>query len=319
MSNLQPFIKDIPFASPLHGKIIKHFKSRLKIAQDEQAKKRLEKWKDSENTFTAYLPETEADNLRKDTRKRGGTAYTTIAIPYSYAMLLTAHTYYTSVFLARDPIFQVKGRHGEGQDAELAMECLLDYQLTGGNGTPALFIWLMDIAKYGHGVLGHYWDREVFTMQKQMEVPKSFMGLPIPGTATKKLIGMEVEGFCGNRLYNVRPADFFPDPRLPLHRFQEGEFCIEFDKIGWVKAAQMAADGLWYNIEELKKQGARESSGEGRSSVGHDTNLPGESLSYYEHEGESSNPLMLDKHTFHWNLIPSELGLGSSTRPEKWV
>lgn len=89
----------------------------------------------------------------------------------------------------------------------------------------------------------NYWDREVFTMQRQMEVPKSRVGLPIPGTATKKLISAEVEGFCGNRLYNVRywKADI---PASSLHRFQEGEFRVEFDKIGWVKAAQMAADGL---------------------------------------------------------------------------
>ena len=28
---------------------------------------------------------------------------------------------------------------------------------------------------------------------------------------------------------------------------------------------------------------------------------------------------MVDLHEFHWDLVPSELGLGSSVRPEKWV
>ena len=318
MSKLQSHIKEIPFKSPLHAKIIKHFAMRLKLAKDEQSKTRADKWKDCENTFTAYLPETDADRIRKGERKGGKTSYTTIAIPYSYAMLLTAHTYYTSVFLARDPIFQVKGRHGEGQDAETAMESLLDYQLTAGLGMPALFIWLMDIPKYGHGVLGHYWDREVFTMQKQMEVPKSFLGMPIPGTLEKKIISTEVEGYVGNRMYNVRPGDFYPDPRVPIFRFQEGEFCIEFDKIGWVVAAKMAANGLWFNVEELKK-GSNRDEGGSREGTGHDTNLPGESQAYYTQEESSNKPLMVNKHTFHWDLVPAEIGLGDSTRPEKWV
>lgn len=317
MSKLQSHIKEIPTGTPLHAKILRHFKSRLKLAADELDKTRLDKWKDCENTFTAYLPESEEDRLRKAKRKGGGTAYTTISIPYSYAMLLTAHTYYTSVFLARDPIFQVKGRHGESQDSEMAMESLLDYQLTGGGGLPALFIWLMDVGKYGHGVIGHYWDREVFTFQRQMEVPRTFLGMPIPGSLEKRIISEEVEGFVGNRLYNVRPADFYHDPRVPLTRFQEGEFCIEFDKIGWVVAARMAEDGLWFNVEKLKKERSGEGNDGSRGGTGHETNLPGENLPYYE-EG-SSRPLMLDKHTFHWNVVPAEVGLGASRRPEKWV
>lgn len=319
MSNLQAHIKEIPVGSKAHGLILKHFKARLKLAKDEQEKTRLQKWKECEDTFTAYMPEKDVDTVRKSQRKAGMPSYTTIAIPYSYAMLLTAHTYYTSVFLARDPIFQMKGRHGEGQDAETAMESLLDYQLTSGGGMPALFIWLMDIGKYGHGVIGHYWDKEVFTLQRYAEVPKTFLGMPLPGTSQKQLITEEQVGYEGNKLYNVRPADFFPDPRVPLHRFQEGEFCIEFDKIGWVTAARMGANGLWFNLDKVRKMKESGDVNNSRGDVGHDTNLPGESQEYYAMAEESNKPLMMDKYTFHWDLVPRELGLGESTRPEKWV
>ena len=317
MSKVQSHIKEIPFNSPLHQRVMKHFNSRLKLAKDELDKTRIERWKENENTFTAYLPESDEDRLRKAKRKGGGTAYTTIAIPYSYAMLLTSHTYYTSVFLARDPIFQMKGRHGESQTSEMAMESLLDYQLTAGGGMPALFVWLMDPGKYGHGVIGHYWDREVFNLQRQVEAPKTFLGMPLPGTLEKRMISEEIEGFVGNRLYNVRPANFYHDPRVPIQRFQEGEFCIEYDKIGWVVAARMGEDGLWFNLDQVKKNGQGESNSGESDGAGYHTNLPGDNLPYYE-EG-SSKPLMLDKHTFHWNVVPAEIGLGTSRRPEKWV
>lgn len=312
---LAPGIKHIPFDSPLHKTIISNFLSRKRLARDELRKKREEAWKNSEDTYTAYMPEADYDRVRKDGRKSGQVDYTTISIPYSYAMLLTAHTYYTSVFLARDPIFQLKGRHGESQDAETAMESLLDYQLNAGGGMPALFIWLMDVGKYSHGVLGHYWDREEFSLTRQVQRPKTFMGLALPGTMESVSETTTEVGFEGNRLYNIRPADFMSDPRVPLYRFQEGEFCIVYDKVGWVKIASRAAAGKYFNISRLKKGSGF--STEDRGSVGNDTNLPAEDLSFYAHE--SDTPSTVDLHEFHWDLIPSELKLGTSNRPEKWV
>lgn len=311
-------IKHVPFGSKLHQTIIKNFKSMHRLARDEHRKKREEQWRESEDTFTAYMPETDVETTRKANRKSSGAQeYTTISIPYSYAMLLTAHTYYTSVFLARDPIFQMKGRHGESQDAETAVESLLDYQLQAGGGMPALFIWLMDVGKYAHGVIGHYWDKEEFTMTKLVEEPKTFLGMPIPGTLEKKLVSEQVTGFEGNRLYNIRPADFLTDPRVPLFRFQEGEFCIVFDKVGWVKIADKAASGRYFNIKQIMEKGNQGDTDDRLSSTGHDTNLPGEDINIYS--AESDKPSSVDLYEFHWNVIPSELGLGSGSRPEKWV
>ena len=314
---LAPGIKHIPYGGKLHNLVIKNFKSRHTMARDEQRKKREEEWKNSEDTYTAYMPETDVDRVRKGKRSVGETEYTTINIPYSYAMLLTAHTYYTSVFLARDPIFQLKGRHGESQTSEMAMESLLDYQLQAGGGMPALFVWLMDIGKYSHGVLGHYWDKEEFTLTKMVDQPKSFLGMPIPGTNEKVQISETLTGFEGNRLYNVRPADFLSDPRVPLFRFQEGEFCIVFDKVGWVKIAAKAASGRYYNLKALKDFGNQGESDDRLSSTGYDSNLPGSDLSFYNFE--SDTPSTVDLYEFHWDVIPSELGIGNSNRPEKWV
>lgn len=312
---LAPGVMHIPFGGKLHEKVLKEFQSRKRMARDEQRKKRESAWESSENIFTAYMPETDYDRTRKAKRAGGETEYTTISIPYSYAMLLTAHTYYTSVFLARDPIFQLKGRHGEAQDAETAMESLLDYQLTAGDNLVPLFIWLMDVGKYSHGVLGHYWWKETFSLTKTVEQPKTFLGVPIPGTSEKKTIVEELTGYEGHKLYNIRPADFLTDPRVPLIRFQDGEFCIVFDKVGWGKIVSGASQGRYYNLKELQKGGR--GSGE-RSGTGHDSNLPGEDLEYYLQD-DSGKPTNVDLEEFHWTIVPSELGVGSNQNPEKWV
>lgn len=314
---LKPGIKHIPFGSKLHQTVMQNFHSRLRLARDEQRKKREEQWRDSEDTFTAYMPEKDVDTVRKGKRKEGEVDYTTISIPYSYAMLLTAHTYYTSVFLSRDPILQLQGRHGEAQDAETAMESLLGYQLNTGGGMPALFIWLMDVGKYSHGVLGHYWDREEFNMTRIVEQPKTFLGMPIPGTLEKKAITEPIVGYEGNRLYNIRPADFMPDPRVPLFRFQEGEFCLVYDKVGWIKIATRSASGQYYNLKYLQEGSTNGEWNDRNASTGHDSNLPGEDLSFYQ--VDDKNPSTVDLYEFHWTVIPSELGVGSGDRPEKWV
>jgi len=316
-ATLAPGIKHIPFNGKLHQLILSNFNSRLKLARDEQRKKREEQWRESEDTFTAFMPERDVDAVRKSERKQGNVDYTTISIPYSYAMLLTAHTYYTSVFLSRDPIFQMKGRHGESQDAETAIESLLDYQLNSGGGMPALFIWLMDVGKYSHGVLGHYWDKEEFPMTRLVDKPKTFLGMPIPGTSEQVQETTMQVGFEGNRLYNVRPADFLPDPRVPLFRFQDGEFCIVFDKVGWIKVATKAASGQYYNVKYLEEGGSFSEGDDRLAATGHDSNLPGEDLAFYK--TDDKHPNTVDLHEFHWTVIPSELGVGTGTRPEKWV
>src|SRR5512138_3478159 len=119
-TQLAPGVKHIPYGSELHKKIISNFDSRKRLAKGTARSKQQKQWEQNEDTYTAYMPETDVDDVQKAETKGAKLEYTTISIPYSYAMLLTAHTYYTSVFLARDPIFQLKGRHGEAQDAETA-------------------------------------------------------------------------------------------------------------------------------------------------------------------------------------------------------
>ncbi len=308
-------IKHIRYNTPLHQKIISNFKARLRASKDEKRKKRVEAWEAAENTFTAYMPETEVMAKRDQKRDGGIPQYTTISIPYSYAMLLTSHTYYTSVFLGRDPIFQMQGRHGESQTGEATIEALLAYQMQAGSNMAPLYIWLMDVGKYGQGIIGHYWESEYFELQQYEEVPRTYLGIPIPGSVEKKLTKQRLEGYQGNRLYNVRPQDFMHDPAVPLTRFQEGEYCIVYDRVTWVKIATKAADGLYYNIEVLK--GSRQETNRDTEGSGEDANLPGQDISLYE-QGKDT-PSNKDIHEFHWTLIPQEVGLGDSPRPEKWV
>lgn len=310
-------IVQIPFKSELHKRVMGAFKSRLKMARDAQGVSRLKKWREAEDTFMMYVKESDEDSQRNSNRKNGKPQYTTIAIPYSYAMLLTAHTYYTSVFLSRNPVFQVSGRHGEAENATMAVEALLDYQIQAGGATVPLYVWLLDPGKYGHGILGHYWDKEIIPITQYVEETPTFFGMPIPGAAPKRVQKtVEAPGYVGNKMYNVRPHDFFNDPRYPLYRFQEGEFVIVYDMVGWNQVMRQKANQRFYNIAELKA--AKMDNSSERDMGSPRTELPGANMN--DLLGDDGNtPTKTHLHYFHWEIVPSELGLGKSNRPEKWV
>lgn len=264
----------------------------------------------------AYMPASENDSLRNTSRKQGQPQYTTIQVPYSYAMMLTMHTYLSSIFLSRSPILQVTGRHGESQQAEQCIEALLDYQITTGGAIPILYVWLLDPLRYGHGVLGHYWEEETITSTAVIEEPVTFMGVPISGKTKKVLKTQQTKGYCGAKFYNVRPQDFLFDPRVPLMHFQDGEFVIRFVQMGWNKIIEREASGAYFNIKEAKDSA---SSSGNRDMGSSQTDLPDGSLDYPLRDGDTDNPSRLNLHEFYFNLIPADYDLGSGTLPERWV
>lgn len=170
------------------------------------------KWRDAERTFMLYTPQREIDRKREAERESGKPEYTTIILPYSYAMLMAAHTYLATVFLSRDPIFQFTSRHGEGQRQVIALEAVVDYQVRVGRMVPALYAWLLDVGKFGLGVLRVWWESRIRSVASVAPDQRSIFATTIPG-------------YVGTRIANVRPHDFLPDPRVPLMQFQEGEFC----------------------------------------------------------------------------------------------
>lgn len=188
---------------------------------------------------------------RKDADNRQ--QYETILIPYSYATTASAHMYASSVFLSRTPIFQFRGRNGETQDQELLMEAITNYQVVAGEMRKVLFHWLYDPFRYGAGIIGTHWDREVFPRSKVVEIPD-----PIdPTKSTRQLVTQPTVGYEGNRCYNVRLLDFIWDTKVGLANFQDGEFCGETLFFSWNKLVEMHAMGQISdkNMEVLRRKG----------------------------------------------------------------
>lgn len=280
---------------------------------------RYDTWAESEESFKAYIPTKDADAIRKQSRKEGTPEYTTIEIPYSYSIAMTAHTYFTSVFLSRSPVLQFAGRHGESEMSTQALEAIMDYQMNVGSNMIPQFMWLFDPIKYSVGWIGHYWDKKTVQVRRRVKQPRTFMGMAIPGTEETVDKVEEVVGYEGNRIYNIRPQDAFPDPRVSMWNFQKGEFFGRFFELSWSEIAAGARSGKYFNTQRLRQriQFGDKDRDMGSSSVTILPNTENEYLTVGESE-ESVRPVVKAYELFV-RVFPNEWKLAPSTKEEIWV
>lgn len=305
---------EIKYGTERHKAIFDAVMARKKLSERHYGN-RHQAWKKSEEQHIAYLPESETDRRKRARRESGEPEFTTVVVPYSYAILMSAHTYWTSVFLGRNPVHQLTGRHGETQQQVMAMEALLDYQVSVGRHLLPYYVWLLDAGKYGVGILGQYWDDEYITVSAIERRQKEYNGIVLEGEFEKKKITKRLKGYSGSKVYNVRPYEFFPDPRVPLHRLQDGEFCGRETECGWSEIAEGEQTGRYFNVEELRRyrrEAFRQKHGSNQIVLPGDTNS-GDTFADHLDTG------FVSLFEMHIKLVPKEWGLGSSPYPEKWV
>lgn len=300
--------------------LLARLSSRVKHSESKKAD-RMKQWQAAEDAALAFLHETDDDALRRSDREgRGNPRYTTIQIPYSYATMMTAHTYMTSVFFARSPVHQFLGRHGETEQQTQAIEALTSYQVEVGRHLVPYYIWLYDAGKYGLGILGDYWAAETkqYSSVTMMPIIDPNTGQPVQGSEKKIQQTFQNAGFTGTRAYNVSPFDFGHDVRFPIYRFQEGEYAWVKKTIPWAEVLTRQYAG-YYSKEAVSRLPNRSPQtamlNQGSSQlVRPDTFTQGDMG-----DEELGHPTSIDIFEVYVELLQKEWRLGNSEYPEKWV
>lgn len=308
---------------PLHEFLRRRLEARVKYSIQKKSDQ-IKKWEQAEDSALAYLPEQEEDAIRRSNREIGGQPrYTTIQIPYSYALLMAAHTYMTSVFFSRSPVHQFAGRHGESEQQTQAIEALVSYQVEVGEHLVPYYIWTYDMGKYGVGILGNYWCEEVtqYSSVDMVAVGPQILGpdgVPTQQKMEKLQQTFKSAGYNGTKVYNISPFDFGHDPHYPIARFQEGEFCYVRKTLGWneLKKRELAGYYIPENVKQIpSKNPATAAMQEGSSAL-----IRPDRVSQMDTgDDEMKHPTSVDIFEVYVDLIQSEWKLGNSTYPEKWV
>jgi len=300
----------IPKDSKLHAEIL----SKLAERKNRATKKnrgRIQAWEEQEKLAQGivHLSEIEKKKVREEK-----ISYVTVQVPYSYGMMMSAHTYYSSVFLSRSPVFQFEGMQAETEQSEQAVEALINYQLSTTNAQYEIFLWLYDACKYGLGILGTFWEEEWAYVSRIEEVPQTYLGIPIPGAKPKKQRTTErMPKYKGNKLYNVQPVKFFWDPSVTPAHLQQGEYCGRYYTMSWNKFSAGAQEGVFINAEDAAGY-FNLTDPDQITSTWLDTPDVNSSLDTSK-TGKGFGSFT----DIFVRLIPSEWKLGASTYPELWV
>lgn len=300
----------LPHTGELHGKILSKLTER-KNAAKRKSSERMLKWEQAEKDAQGVIHLSEIEKKRVKDQK---ISYVTVHVPYSYGMMMSAHTYYSSVFLSRDPVFQYQGRHAESEINEQAVEAMIQYQLTTGGMQYELFLWLYDACKYGLGVVGTFWEEEWAYVSEIQEVPQKYLGVPIPGSKKKERVTRKVNKFKGNKLYNVQPTKFIFDPAVTPAKLQEGEFCGRFYTMSWSKFWQGFKEGVFINGEAGEKYFGY-SDPDAVTSVWLDQPEPDALMGTSGRTAKGFGSFL----DIFVRLIPKDWNLGESEFPEIWV
>ena len=137
-------------------------------------------------------------------------------MPYSFSSIRTIVTYLATVFLGRKPIFTVGTYNADFVENARNMEKLLQYNAEHCRLVKEFTQWLYNGEIYGLGIL-----KTSFVTETQPRT--TIVQDPLTGNPFKTRTARTV--YQGNKVENIDPFMFFPDPRVPmLDVAQKGEF-----------------------------------------------------------------------------------------------
>lgn len=312
--------REIPNNSDQARRIRQEVQRRVKLWQKGVASK-LTKWEQAEEKVLAYIPERDVDAARRNSRENGLPQYTTIQIPYSYAVVMASHTYLTSVFMGRDPIFQYRGLHGEAEQQTQAVEALISYQVYKASMQKYLHTWLYDSLKYGVGITCCWWNEKIDTVTIIGEQPviDPATGQPdMTGAVEKVEMSQRFRTYAGNEISNTQPQDFVWDTRVTMREFQKGEFCGQRKPVAWNEVIRRSKQGYYCNVEYIRTGAGQEIIDQGGgSSMLERPDTWGQNPS--DGNMDDQHPMVVQVYELGIEIIPKEFGLSKSDYPEKWV
>ena len=295
-----------------HARLVKEVYSRALESSNEMSK-RYSSWRKVDQTLTAYIRLDESEEVvkSKDDRKP-----VSIVVPYSYATLETILTYFVSAFL-ENPIFRYEGSGPEDMIGAILLEKVIEQHTANFKAALNLHTMYRDSLSYGMGVVTPTWDKR--WGWKTVVQDSGFMSALFNRFMNTGKIRAREETilFEGNRLKNVDPYMFLPDPNVPIHDVQQGEFVGWIESTNYVKLLELEKNDpeAIFNVKYLKDigQGGRSQFNKSKSESGRGTKFGAGTTT----SGNTTTPI--DVIWMYWTMIPRDQKMGKSEYPEKWL
>ena len=301
-----PLDIDLRPGSKLHEKIRSEVLNRARESHHVM-QSRYEEWGAIDRTLESFVELTTEEEKVKDEDDRKPVS---VVVPISYAILDTMLSYLVAAFL-EDPYFRYEGIGPEDALGAILMEKVVSAHCSKLRVGLQLYTMCRDFLVYGFGVASPIWYKKmgmrVIKPSGVTNVFRKFIGSEPTGSSEREIM------YEGNKLVNIDPYTYLPDPNVPIHDVQSGEFT------GWVDSDNLmslleeeAINNQVFNVRYLKHIS-------GRSSIiklSDDDSGRSDRWGSPKPSEQSTNPV--DVIWQYVNLIPEDWGLGDSSYPEKW-
>lgn len=305
-----------------HKKMLDHCKGLMSLSYSEMSRYYCQ-WDSADRVYRGERYKDEED---KRACKQG--APEKMVLPLTYAQVQTFIAFAMNLLNQREMFFELEGTGEEDHRAAKLAEALLDQNLTFNQWTALLYQFLLDMGRFSIGVIKHSWCVKTQRVWKEEEIPLS------PIQATRNVLGqafgappiepktqqvpVDQTVYKGNELRAVSPYNFFPDPRIPLNRFQEGEFCGSEDEVSHTTLKRLQSQGFYSGVDHIQEL----------KGIDFQRRRGGRFRQQLQTEGRSEannlkSTVLLTE--VQLDLIPKEFMLadgqpmGDSDIPEKWV
>ena len=174
-----------------------------------------------------------------------------MVVPISYSQIQTFVAFCYSLFTQREKMFELVGFEADDDKPAKVGEALLSRDLRHNKFEALLQQFLLDIARFGLGVFKVCWTTDTQRVKETVTTePFSMLGIKL---TNGREITREIDKvkYQGNKIIHISPYRFFPDPRLPLIRFQEGEFCASEDLYSISQLKQWENDGKIAGVKHI--------------------------------------------------------------------
>ena len=228
-----------------HDELLAHCKRLLKLSRD-QMQTNYAKWDKYDMVYRGERYR-DHDDVKAAERKEPEK----LVVPFTYSQIQTFVAFCFQVYTQRPTFYELQGTGTENEQAAKLGESVLEYNLEHnkfkGDKLPQ---FITNIARFGLGILQPSWTEETQKVEKPVQQQvQQIPGMPpvVPPTTTQ-LVDEIV--YQGNKIMTISPYRWFPDPRVPLTRFQEGEFCAHEDdysrnRMSSLEAQKMVAGIKW--------------------------------------------------------------------------
>lgn len=235
-------IKDDNSTTEEHSLLLASCKKLVGISRDDMSKN-YSVWDENDAVFRSERKRDKEDHAAQakgDPKK--------MVVPLTFSQIMTFVAFSIMSITQNRRFFELEPIRREEAVLEEVLELILEHDLRRNKWTSFLVQFFLDIGRFSLGCAEVCYVED----KRWMRIPKTEAVQGAFGNLTKvsSFNYEEILTFVGNKIYPVSPYRFLPDTRLPLTRFQEGEFCGSEEL--W-SMARLRGDGNLFNLDKIPK------------------------------------------------------------------